>query len=134
VKTRRFSQGRALKERRRGGEWVCTVDGRITRSARSPAPIQGATFCARRSVYMSPRAALAKARPALGWLLRAVGAAEAFSGVVNIPFAVLGTLAAHGPMASATGEPRTPTTKASWANGPQESAQGAARNEQALGF
>ena len=39
-----------------------------------------------------------------------------------------------GPMASATGQSRTPTTKASWANGPQESAQGAARNEQALGL
>jgi hypothetical protein len=44
VTTRRHSQGRALKERRKGGERVCTVHRCIARRPRSPAPIQGATL------------------------------------------------------------------------------------------
>lgn len=41
---------------------ACEGDAsRIIRRTRSPAPIQGATFCARHAVCVGPRAALAKA-------------------------------------------------------------------------
>ena len=44
--TPRLSQGRALKERRRGGKWVwgCAVHGGLLHGTRSPAPFQGATL------------------------------------------------------------------------------------------
>ena len=42
--THHRTQGRALKERRRWGERGCVVHGRVSRSTRFPAPIQGATL------------------------------------------------------------------------------------------
>ena len=57
--TPRRSQGRALKERRRGGERGCAVHGRLPRGTRSPAPIQGAIFAQGVWCLREPRAALA---------------------------------------------------------------------------
>jgi hypothetical protein len=44
VATHRFSQGRALKERRRSGELIYAVHGRLSNGTRFPAPIEGATL------------------------------------------------------------------------------------------